>query len=278
MKNKMRLLAIIVTYYPDRDLLAENVNAIYDCIDKLLIWENTPISERFDYRFLTNSKIEYCGDDVNSISHALNYAWQYAQKNGYDYILTMDQDSVFKSFDIFLKTTIEIQSPDVCLVGPRIDRNNGTPPSPDITEIGANAHLITSGLIIPVSLLNEIHGFCEDFQIEAVDVDLCVRVRNSDYKIFQNSNGVLVQRFGAPYEKKIFGKIYVGSNYNEKRLYEIFRNHIIIYRRYKNNAVKGFVISYFRNFVPRIILWEDNKINKLLAIFKGIIAGYRFKV
>ena len=278
MKNKMRLLAIIVTYYPDRDLLAENVNAIYDCIDKLLIWENTPISERFDYRFLTNSKIEYCGDDINSISHALNYAWQYAQKNGYDYILTMDQDSVFKNFDVFLTTTIEFQSQNICLVGPMICRTSESAPSSVITEIGANAHLITSGLVIPVSLLNEINGFCEDFRIEAVDVDLCVRVRNASRKIYLNSNGVLVQRFGAPYEKKLFGKKFVGSDYNEKRLYEIFRNHIIIYRRYKNNAVKGFVIIYFRNFVPRIILWESNKIKKLSAIFKGIIAGYRFKV
>lgn len=274
----MRVLAIIITYYPERDLLIENVNAIYDRVDRLLIWENTPTSERLDYRFLTKSKIEYCGDSINSISHALNYAWRYAHDNGYDFLLTMDQDSVFKNFDQYLKTVLEFQSHNECLMGPMISRYSETTPSSIISEIGNNSHLITSGMLIPVSLLCEIKGFCEDFRIEAVDVDLCVRVRNAGRKIYLNSNGVLVQRFGAPYEKKLFGKRFVGSDYNEKRLYEIFRNHIIIYRRYKNNAVKGFVISYFRNFVPRIILWEDNKINKLLAIFKGIIAGYRFKV
>lgn len=274
----MCVLVVIVTYYPKKDLLLRNLQAYIDEVDKVLIWENTPEIERYKYRFINDDKVEYHGDGVNSISHGLNYAWNYARENGYDYLLTMDQDSVFKNFDVFLTTTIEFQSQSICLVGPMISRTSESAPSSVITEIGANAHLITSGLVIPVSLLNEINGFCEDFKIEAVDVDLCVRVRNSDYKLFQNSNGVLVQRFGAPYEKKLFWKTYIGSNYNEKRLYEIFRNHIIIYRRYKNNAVKGFVISYFRNFVPRIILWEDNKITKLWAIFKGIIAGYRFKV
>lgn len=92
------ILSIIVTYFPEKELLEKNINAIIHSVDKVLIWENTPSDQRDKYRFFNEEKVKYCGDGVNSISHALNYAWRYAQDNGYDYLLTMDQDSCFVDF------------------------------------------------------------------------------------------------------------------------------------------------------------------------------------
>ena len=90
----MKILAIVVTYYPEKNLLKKNINAFIEYVDKVLIWENTPESEKLSFRFIHDEKIEYCGDGINSISHALNYGWKYAKRNGYDYLLTMDQDSI----------------------------------------------------------------------------------------------------------------------------------------------------------------------------------------
>ena len=45
MKGK-RILAIVVTYYPERDLLVRNVEAFIDHVDKVLIWENTPSKDK----------------------------------------------------------------------------------------------------------------------------------------------------------------------------------------------------------------------------------------
>ena len=101
-----KVLAIVVTYYPEKHLICNNIEAFIDNVDKVLIWENTPQEECNKYRFLVNEKIEYCGDGNNSISKALNYGWKYARENGYNYLLTMDQDSVWVNFPLFLDKTI----------------------------------------------------------------------------------------------------------------------------------------------------------------------------
>lgn len=78
-----KILAVVVTYYPDEELLTKNIQAFVNDVDKVLIWENTPESEKLNYRFIQNEKIEYRGDGVNSIARALNYAWRYAKEKGY---------------------------------------------------------------------------------------------------------------------------------------------------------------------------------------------------
>ena len=70
----MKILAIVVTYFPEKELLEKNISAFINDVDRVLIWENTPDEKKLEYRFIDNSKIEYCGDGINSISHALNYA------------------------------------------------------------------------------------------------------------------------------------------------------------------------------------------------------------
>ena len=46
---EMRILAIVVTYYPEKELLKKNISAFIDHVDKVLIWENTPEQEKLNY-------------------------------------------------------------------------------------------------------------------------------------------------------------------------------------------------------------------------------------
>ena len=108
-----KILAIVVTYYPEKELLERNVQAFIDHVDKVLIWENTPSPDKLDYRFIEHEKVVYYGDGINSISRALNYAWEYANENGFDYLLTMDQDSYFENFDYYVsKTVLSSEAPE----------------------------------------------------------------------------------------------------------------------------------------------------------------------
>ena len=113
--------------------------------------------------------------------------------------------------------------------------------------------------------------------VDAVDLDFNLRVMREGITIFRNKNGVLIQHFGDPIVRTLFKKTYICSNYNPFRLYGIFRNHIILYRETKNDFVKNQVGLYLRHFLPRIILWENNKYKKLIAILKGIIDGLKYK-
>ena len=70
------ILAIVVTYYPDKQLLGDNIAAFIDHVDKVLVWENTPDLDKEAFRIPAGGKIEYCGDGNNSISRTLNYGWR----------------------------------------------------------------------------------------------------------------------------------------------------------------------------------------------------------
>ena len=268
----MCVLVVIVTYYPKKDLLLRNLQAYIDEVDKVLIWENTPEIERYKYRFINDDKVEYHGDGVNSISHGLNYAWNYARENGYDYLLTMDQDSVLEDGRRYLRTSMDFlgMKHKIGLIGPLI---NSYVIYNLIIPLGDNEHLITSAMLVPVCLLNQLGGYCEDFVIDGVDIDICIRARLNGYDIYKNTNGVLHQIFGKPYERTLFGKKYIGSNYDQRRLYSIFFSHMLLYRRYKCAIASHMLMVYFKHFIPRIIFWEGNKMSKILAIFNGIKDG-----
>ena len=64
----MKILAIVVTYFPDKELLEKNIAAYVNDVDRVLIWENTPHEKKCEYRFINHEKVEYCGDGVNSIA------------------------------------------------------------------------------------------------------------------------------------------------------------------------------------------------------------------
>ena len=264
------ILAIIVTYFPEKELLEENVDAIIDNVDKVLIWENTPSEKREDYRFICHEKVEYCGDNINSISHALNFAWWYAKDNGYEHLLTMDQDSCFKNFPRYLKQTILNESAPAGIYTPpikelRIEVNK------DFEEINRP---ITSGMLIPVALIDKIGGWNEDFKVDSVDDEFCLHAHSLSIKIFAVKDIVMQHCLGKPEAKKFWGHTLTLRNYPPNRLYEIYRNNIILARKYPQFT---YIRDDFRNILLKqivcILLLENNKTKKFVSILRGCFAG-----
>ena len=72
-----KVLAVIVTYKPDKELLTKNINALQGRVEGILIWENSP---EIDIRsWLNSTGIIYQGVGRNvGISRALNFAYRYA--------------------------------------------------------------------------------------------------------------------------------------------------------------------------------------------------------
>ena len=52
MTDEFKLSAVVVTHYPHVDELIVNIKQFIDFVDKLIIWENTPIHERENYQIL----------------------------------------------------------------------------------------------------------------------------------------------------------------------------------------------------------------------------------
>lgn len=251
---------MVVLYNPDPELLARNIASFSDCVDHILLWRNSPFDAYFP-------KTEPAGDETNQgISVALNFAAAYAVSHGYDYLLTMDQDSVWKDFPSFLSLALSEDAPEG-LYGARLDER----PQPDYVQV---LNLITSGMLIPVHLLKRIGGWRTDFKVDCLDVDFVLHAESMGIHSYRLGAGSLIHRFGN--RQRVKGLFYV-YNYPPQRLYTIFRNHILVFREYGKIArslKRVFVRTWVWHRVPRIILGEKPLVPKLKAIIRGARDGF----
>ena len=101
----MKILAVVVAYHPEPDLLRRNLDSFADGVDHILLWRNSPVE-------CDHPKVELAGDGTNQgIGTALNAAWTYAVQNGFDWLLTMDQDSCWEDFEAFQAAVLQRSEP-----------------------------------------------------------------------------------------------------------------------------------------------------------------------
>lgn len=273
----MKILAIITVYHCDKDLFIKDVQAFIDKVDELLVWNNTPCESAnslANLLTLESDKIIFCGEEENKgISYALNYAWRYSKEKGYDYLLSMDQDSIWVNFGNYISLVNEKLKKEKAIFGPYM---GDLPPKEVYMPVD---YVITSGCLVPISILDEIGGYCSDFFVDGIDVELCYHAKSYGYQSYMVANCSLIQKFGTPEIKKILGKKYVTSNYPPNRIYQILRNHIIILRRYKVSRKMYQIVFnvYIVKFSLKILLGEYDKWSKLYSIYAGVWDGLMYK-
>lgn len=267
------VLAVIVTYYPEKNLLVSNIQSIINNVDEILIWENTPSNDRFQNRFVSDPKVSYFGEEENSITHALNFAWKYAVENKYDYLLTMDQDSVWNDFEGFIHQTIHNPSCPPGIWGPNLNTHGDS--KKDFSQV---RYLINSGMLQSIDIINKVGGWREDFKIDAFDIEYCYHAKEIGIRCYRVGGYKLEHTLGNPSVKRVLGKQLHLLNYSPARLYGIYRNHIIVIRMYKDTKVlkRNFLRIWMKKHLVAIVLGEDNKWKKLCAICRGIFSGLTY--
>ena len=262
-----RILAIVVTYYPQKDILEKNISAFVDDVEKVLVWENSKDEDREKYRYIIHPKVEYCGDGVNSISHALNFAWRYAKSNGYDYLLTMDQDSIWEDFTSFVSKTTNNLKIQKGIFGP----NAYYPFKNETVECD---HIITSGMLLKTETIDEIGGWNEAFFIDCVDDEFCLRAKSKGIKSFFLGDCMLHHTFGTPGEVRFMGRSFTLRNDSPQRLYSIYKSHVLLTRMFpENKIVRKELFRFWFPLIKWTFLLEDQKAAKLYSTLKGIVQG-----
>lgn len=283
--NDFPILAVVVLYNPDIQLLKKNLFAFQQYVNKIILWDNSSYAstqQQIDQFLTTFSNIIVIHKKINmGISTALNYAWNFANNHGYKAMLTMDQDSVFHYFPIFKNKVIEIwENEGLCICGPSIcDASKTTFDTYD--SFIEKKHIITSGMLVPIELLNKIGGYCDNFFVDGIDVELCVKARLYNYKSLIYRGAFLIQIYGTPQCKKILGKTLHSFGYPPNRLYNIFKSQIIIFRKYHYplDILRDIIYHYvFRFTIKGVILVECNKREKLKAVYQGIKDGLLAKI
>lgn len=276
MERGKNILAIVITYNPDVELLQRNIDSFIKYVDRIIIWNNTPgdINNKSCNIQTHTEKVIYKGNGQNiGISRALNYAWRYAINEQYDYLLTMDQDSVWVNFDLFLEKVSAhgIQA----IYGPSYVKNQ----QEDYMKVG---YRITSGMLVPISIINTVKGYNTDFIIDGIDVDFCYRAKMKGYLTYNVSGAWLNHKVGDQQKMSFCGKEFTTYNYSPVRIYGICRNHILIWKEYEVDPIfRFFMKEYLLKMPLKVLLGEKNKASKLksffLGVFDGLFGRYFFK-
>ncbi|MDR0660904.1 MAG: hypothetical protein LBG19_08935 [Prevotellaceae bacterium] len=267
----MKLLAVVISYYPDVKEAVDNILRYISNIDKLIIWENTPEPDRNKYRIEIPeyaNKIAHLSTGENEgIAYPLNRAAELGIADGFTHILTMDQDSYWENFDYY-KNIVDKYHSQYKIFSPNVNYRYGL--EREIQEIEA---AITSGGIYDLTLFQEIGFFREDYFIDAVDTEFCFRAIKNSYPTICIKHAHLKQQFAAP--TKFLG--IPAPNYSAFRTYYITRNHIRLWKEYPqiiSKKLKRFIIKNYivKRFI-QILLVENNKIKKIKAQSKGVRHG-----
>lgn len=261
------VIAIVIAYNIKKNLLLENIFSYINFVDKVLVVDNSDKPTDLSNINKTN-KIEYISLNGNfGIAKALNVGLEYAFKYKYKYALTMDQDSKFSNN--LIEEYRKNQQANVAIYSPfyLIDRKRKKNNKKDVQYL---YWTMTSGNLLNLEYVKEIGKFKEDFFIDAVDYEFCLRARKKGYKILQCNKAILIHNPGITKTKKILFWNYKYGYMSTDRLYYQIRNLSYIAKKYNSYRAR---IVIFIKLLKIILLFDDKK--SFLSAFKAGINDYK---
>jgi len=272
-----KVSGVVVLYNPKVDFL-RNINSYIDGLDSLLIVDNSdqPTS---DHQALVaqhfGNNVHYVKNQKNEgIAKALNQGAQFAIERNCQWLLTMDQDSSFRSnsFKHLIEALDHVSSTDVGILSAVHVSKNLMP------RISGQAQEYIKKTMTSGNLLN-LHSYlaCGEFEeklfIDYVDHDYNLRLRRLNYKMIRVNSCLLDHNLGEiSIHNFLLFKIKT-TNHNHVRRYFITRNRLyVIFKHFWIDPV--FCLKEFKNYwseLLKIVFIEDDKIRKVRAIVSGTL-------
>ncbi|MBT8908179.1 hypothetical protein BTI73_08450 [Lactobacillus delbrueckii subsp. bulgaricus] len=269
------IIAGVVTYNPRITLLQKNLSALRELVDRVIVVDNGSVNLTDIKKIIGGiGSISLIENQRNlGIARALNEIMETAIEYEYSWVLTMDQDSVVPTN--LVSEYVKYLDSSVGMLCPIIfDRNKNQLPT---TYLGTHEvkECITSGSLVNVSAWQKVNGFDEKLFIDGVDFDFCERIKKTNYRILEVGTVVLSHAIGNITMRKFFFWDVAVKNHSAFRKYYIARN--TIYLAKKNGNVARQIKSYLQvaKQVSIVIMYEQDKKQKLIAICRGMIEGRR---
>ena len=287
-----KLGAGIVLYNPEVELLKKNVDALYNQVDKLLLYDNGSSNYQEVKSIFGNYEKIVFEDGVKNrgIAFALNKILNWANRENYEWVLTMDQDSICSS-NMIKEYTQYLEGKDIALICPFILNNGKTTFNeykkmdlPPISETTDPVKCITSACLTNVKITLKIGGYDDRLFIDCVDIDLNCRVLESGYRIVQVNTTYMTQQMGKGRVIPLFAKLQqltnidifrrakVVATYSDMRLYYHSRNSRYIRKNYKNHGKQTTALFVFAYYIYFSIFYPYNR--SRIKMWKAMIKGF----
>lgn len=271
-----RTAATVILYQPN-DSVLENICSYINAVEKLYVIDNstTPDKSLVDKIRSLDSRVVYLANKTNQgIASALNRGAQEAITAGYQWLLTMDQDSKFSDINNFFSCCKKQDNyADVAIFAPNTDAQPGDIECSYILP----KVVISSGNIINLKHYRLVGGFESKLFIDEIDHDFCLKLGERNLTIVQFLHIALHHAIGE--ETQLTSIILHRKKHrmihNYQRIYYQTRNRLYMAKRHSKNYPEAFslgsvIYKIIYKKIIRIIQWEPDKLRKLKAIYHGV--------
>jgi len=294
--QKDNTCAVIVTYHPDDDF-PKRARRIVAQVERVLIVDNgssLPARSMLE-EFCTEPGFQLLANADNlGVATALNQGMRWASHRGYSFVLTFDQDTLVHENMMLSYARIfeDISRSDQAVerlasLGANYLQSVGGKPGKTIKSgalkpgmsgewIEVTA-LLTSGTLLPLTVWEKVGPFRDEFFIDYVDEEYCLRARAQGLRIVMSTAPLMVHNIGEQSDYHFLGKRGRTYNYSTLRHYCRTRNAVVVWREFLRREPRWVVCSIVFNIkiLLKVCLYEAQKGKKLCSIGLGLIDGIR---
>lgn len=302
-RNDGRVLAIVVTYMPCASELRTLLTALVPQVTGVLIVDNTPAADDSTFGAITDLQVVYSslrllrlGRNIG-IGAALNIGIEAAVREGFEYVLLSDQDSLPATDMVpqLVRVASELSAAGVRVgyVGAAyIDRSTGHSFGFQVRESGRLFYSaragdaadpwvevitgITSGSLHPCKVFADVGLMREDWFIDYVDTEWFHRARACGYRLFGTSRAMLGHNVGELTFRVWYGHWRQYNGYSPPRLYYRFRNFVLLMRcGYVPVHWKIRATWHWLGNAYAYLLFSPNRLKNLRFALRGLGDGFR---
>ncbi|NOX76409.1 MAG: glycosyltransferase [Gammaproteobacteria bacterium] len=277
--------AVVVTYFPDDDVVSR-LKKIQKQLPTIIIVDNASNEHCLSVlrKFSSMGSVSLVeNEDNEGVGKALNQGASIALVEGFSWVLTLDQDTLISEdmFDTLAQVYDESgrRSP---LIGSNYMELSSKRQIVHGDSISGQNFLeqktvITSGMLVSLGLFRRIGGFREDYFIDSVDHEYCLRTRDNHFPVMISCKLLMWQTIGRP---RPDGKRVLVFDHPPIRKYYMARNTIVTLREYFMREPVWALRQVIRLVVElvSIVLFEKDKWNKGYAFCRGIVDGIKNKM
>ncbi len=292
----MKTTAVVVTFNPPPEFW-DHIGIWLSQVDELIIVDDGSLpdwqKEACALIQAQYGNVEFIANPANrGIAARLNQGFARQLEEGRTFTFVFDQDSlpapgmVAEMLDVY-----QAQRSPIAIVAPHVVVPSASVSSSflvsrgrflfrrvrctDQTLLDDVSIVISSGALYDLQAYCQIGPFREDFFIDYVDTEYCLRARQLGYKLVVACKASLTHQLGNQREAR-FGPLTMHPTFHSPlRWYYISRNRVPMMRRYAWRFPHWFFYELLVNLygLARLVLFEDRKSRKALAMILGMWDG-----
>lgn len=276
------IVAVVTAYHPDDRLAAVVESALANCAS-VIVADNTPGDAPSRAEKLDDPRVKVLRTGSNrGLAGALNAGLDQVPHDARA-VLFLDQDSVLPA-GLVAGLIADLEDESIGVVGPTpVDAETGAR-----YERGAQKHgvlddrpsIITSGMLVRRDCLEQAGRFREEFFVDCVDSDFCLKARRGGSRVVRDAALLLPHSIGSGRDHRLGPLTVRVLHYPAWRHYWIARNGIVLSREFGARE-RTFVVDnalFMARWLLVTALFDDRRRASVPAVLQGLLHGLTGRV